>query len=208
MQDIGHSMIKFPLALLLIAMVMAGCRPSALPDQDFVFTIEFYPSFIEDSRLILEKKGSVESLSLSKIWYDTEKMNPDSSGYYYVESNDSSLSSRINQRFYGGSSFIQPVEQVLVKEENLMKFNDSLVGIDLGRQLSLRKKGYLDGITIVFRFQSGTIDNVFGFRCPFRSDKKEFRIIRAIFDLMKNSFKTSAFREYTERLDYHFRLAE
>lgn len=163
--------------LILLILIIDVCKSedkSPLSRQDFNFTIEFYPSFIEPCRIILQKKGDIESLSID------------------------------NRKFMGDTEFLKHIENVSVTLKDFQQFKDSLIKIDLTKQKSLNKEGILDGIMVYFRFKSDSVDHHFNLLCPNPNDANEFKIIKAVFTIIERSFKTESALNYIESLKNYF----
>ncbi|MFN3380012.1 MAG: hypothetical protein ACK41O_11190 [Runella zeae] len=123
--------------------------------QDFFLTVEFYPSFNTFSRLVIQKKGNSQVLSISYLYPENSKDTITKVGLK-VESSDSLLIDKEFRRFYQDKVFVKPLEKIAVSPKSFKKFCDTLSSIDLSKQSSLIKKGSLDGIRVGMRYVSGT----------------------------------------------------
>jgi hypothetical protein len=188
-----------------LILIFCGCRSddkSPLSHHDFILTVEFYPSFIEPCRIVLQKKGDIETLSIDKI-YGSERMRAIDKKDLLIDKN-ALLIDKGYQQFFGDTIFLKHIECVSVTKKNFKAFKDSIINIDLTKQKSLVKEGILDGITIYFRFKTDSINNQFSLRCPRPSDKSEFQIIKSVFNIIESSFKTESANNYIEQLKGYF----
>jgi hypothetical protein len=174
-----------------------------LNQKDFVFKVEFYPSFIAPCRIILKKNGESKTLSIDYL-YSSKQFKIKNQNDLIIENSDSLLLDKWNHPFYGDTIFVKHIENVIVSENGFKNFNDCLSLIDLTKQKSLIKEGILDGITIYLRFKTDSIDNHFSLRCPDPVDTSEFKIIKTWFDLIESSFKTELANNYIEHLKGYF----
>lgn len=174
-----------------------------LNQRDFVFTVEFYPSFIAPCRLFLKKNGESKTLSIDYL-YNSKQFKIKNQSDLIIENSDSLLLDKWYHQFYGDTIYVKHIENVLVSENKFKDFSDSLSLIDLTKQKSLIKEGILDGITIYLRFKTDSIDNHFSLRCPDPVDTSEFKIIKALFNLIECSFKTDMANNYIEHLKGYF----
>ncbi|WP_273212047.1 hypothetical protein [Runella zeae] len=171
--------------------------------QDFLLTVEFYPSFNTSSRLVIQKKGNLQVLSISYLYPENSKDTIAKVGLK-VESSDSLLLDKESRRFYQNKVFVKPLEKIAVSPKSFKKFCDTLSSIDLSMQSSLVKKGSVDGISVGVRYVSGTTDHFFSLKNPTSRDTQEHRIIKAIFGLMESGFKTETTLRYIELLRGYF----
>ena len=176
---------------------------SLLEHSEFVFTTEFFPSFIQPCRIILKKKDNIFTLRIDQI-YDRKHFKPSDINNLKIESADSLLIDKSYRQYYPDSIFIRHLEKVEISKPDYQNFSDSLFALDLTKQNSLQKENILDGITIYFRFKTDLNDNRFSFRCPDPSDSSEFKIIKSLFNLLENSFKTQLTNNYIEHLKGYF----
>jgi hypothetical protein len=199
-------MKKVTILLLFICLILQNgiSQIESLQNHsDFVFISEFYPSFIQPCRVILEKKDNNFTLQIDQV-FDRKHFKILDIANFKIENTDSLLIDRRYRQFYADSVFIKHLEKVEISKSDLQKFSDSFIAQDLTKQKSLLKEGILDGITIYFRFKNDLNDNHFSFRCPDPSDSSEFRIIKSLFYLFENSFKNQLTTNYIEHLKGYF----
>lgn len=191
---------------LILILIFSGCKydnKSSLSHKDFIFTVEFYPSFMEPCRIILQKKGNIETLSIDNI-YGSKQMQSIDEKDLQIEKSENLLIDKWYHQFFGDTIFLKHIENTAVAEIDFKAFQDSIINLDLSKQKSLIKEGILDGITVYFRFKTDSVDNHFSFRCPHPSDKSEFQIIKAVFNIIESSFKTESANNYIEHLKGYF----
>lgn len=200
-----RSIIIFMIVLMIFTLTTADCKfqdRSSIIDRDFVFTVEFYPSFMDPCRIILQKKKGKESLSIDNI-YGRKGIQSLDRKDLKIEDFDSLLVDKWFRQFMVDTLFLKHTENVILVKKEFQQFKDSLKEIDLSKQKSLDKE-VLDGITVYFRFKSDSIDNKFRFRSPHKDDSTEYRLVESIFYLMENAFKTESSINYIERLKNYF----
>lgn len=197
-------MKKFLSRLTLLILLLSGFMPqNTFSQKNFIFTIEFYPSFIQPCRLVMRKNGDSLILTIDNL-FDKKNFKTTKGEDLIMESFDSLLIDKWFRSYYGDTMFIQQLEKAIVSANNYKIFLDSLSTVDLRKQTSLIKDNILDGITIYLRYQTDSIDNKFSLRCPDPSDKSEFKIIRALINLAESSFKTEVANNYLEHLKGYF----
>lgn len=190
--------------LVLSTFIFSSCKAEKRPEsmnQNFIFTIEFYPSFIPSSRIIIKKEGEKETISIDNIYGNKYLSKRDG---LTAENIFNSLLNKDYIRYWGDTLFVKHLENQNINKVIFQQFKDSIEDLDLSRQKSLIKENILDGITVYFRFQTEKSDNRFSFRCPEKSDSVEFKIITRLISLFENSFKSSTTNDYIENLKGYF----
>ena len=192
--------------LVILTLTIVSCKSedkSPLSKQDFTFTVEFYPSFIESCKIVFQKKGDTTTLSLDNIiWGKNKHLND--SGKLKVEYFDNLL---INERFHqyvGDTLFLKHLETVIINKADFKQFTNDLLTVDLSKQKSREDQGCIDGITVYYKFHTDSFENRFSSRCPHKSDSIDYKIIKALFGVFESSFKTKAAINYTEQLKGYF----
>ena len=197
-------MRKLTIILVLLTFIYSSCKGEKRPEsmiKNFVFTIEFYPSFIPSSRFVIKKEGEKETISFDNIYSGKGLLKREG---LTVENINSSLLDKDYVKFWTDTLFIKHIENQGIKKEFFQQFIDSLNSTDFAEQKSLINEDILDGITIYFRFQTEKSDNHFSFRCPEKSDSSEFKTITSLISLFENSFKSLASNNYIENLKGYF----
>lgn len=202
-------MKKLPILIILLVCIIVGCKStnkSSWSDKDFVMTIEFSPSFLENCRVIITKENNVKTLSLDKLYFSKSELSSigDTSNLS-VETSDSLIGGRMNNTSFDNEVFILPIEKTSVTNENFLKFTQDLNNIDLSKQENLVKQ-MLDGVSVYFRYQSESIDHKFAFKSPHASDTTEFQIIKSTFNLIESNIKSEDAIIYIEQLKGYFDL--
>ena len=177
--------------------------------ENFIFTIEFHPSFTAPCRIDLIKKDTVTTLSIDNFYFKYALKDIDNSNLKIGKTD--SLLVTVNDWFkeylkknYGDSVFYNQIESINIPENLFKSFFDSISDIDLTTQKSLEKEDVLDGITIYFEYKSDIVDNKFSFRCPHPENTTEFKLIKALFYLFESGFKKECTNNYIEQLKGYF----
>ena len=197
-------MRQLTIILVLSTFIFSSCKAEKRPEsmsQNFIFTIEFYPSFIPSSRIVIKKDGEKETISIDNIYGNKHLLKRDG---LTAENIFNSLLNKDYIRYWGDTLFVKHLENQNINKEIFQQFRDSTEDLDLSKQKSLIKENILDGITVYFRFQTEKSDNHFSFRCPEKSDSTEFKIITRLISLFENSFKSSTANDYIESLKGYF----
>ena len=175
--------------------------------ENFIFTIEFYPSFIMPCRIDLIKKDAEKTLSIDILYFKDALEYIDNSNLK-IGKTDSLLASDWYKEFfkyeYGDSVFYNQIEMINITENQFESFFDNISNIDLATQKSLEKDGILDGITIYFGYKSDTIDNKFSFMCPTPKDTTEFQLIKSLIYMFESVFEKESTNNYIEHLKGYF----
>lgn len=198
--------MKVYIITLIVISLIFTCKvngQSSLRHRNFVFTVEFYPSFTVPCRITLQKKGKLKVLSIDNI-YGNKRIKISDKKDLQIEKKENLLIDQWFYKFYGDTIFIRNLEIVYLTEENFHVFQNNLSNINLAKQQSLVKEGILDGITIYFKFKTNTTDNRFSFRCPVPSDTAAFQMIKALFSMLESSTKTEVSNNYIEQLKGYF----
>lgn len=197
-------MRKLTIVLLLSTLFFSICKGEKKPkltSQDYILTIEFYPSFIPASRIVIKKHGKKETISIDNIYGNKNISKRDG---LIAENIYNSILNKDYIRYWGDTLFVKHLENQEIKKEIFQQFKNSIENIDLSKQESLIKTGILDGITIYFRYQTKNTDNQFSFICPGKSDFNEYKIVSGVISLCENSFISSASNNYIENLKGYF----
>lgn len=197
-------MRQLTIILVLSTFIFSSCKAEKRLEsmsQNFIFTIEFYPSFIPSSRIVIKKDGEKETISIDNIYGNKHLLKRDG---LTAENIFNSLLNKDYIRYWGDTLFVKHLENQNINKEIFQQFRDSTEDLDLSKQKSLIKENILDGITVYFRFQTEKSDNHFSFRCPEKSDSTEFKIITRLISLFENSFKSSTANDYIESLKGYF----
>lgn len=209
-------MKRCALVLISLLLVVIGCNSpeqSEWAKQNFSFSIEIVPAFNKSSLIVLKREDSVTYLSFDFLYssyklsksanddleYDQEK------GWSFIPT-DSLPGAKINGITRGDTFYLKEVEDVIISEKALKHFFYDLENLNLATQENLIKEGLLDGITYILRFQSGSVDNLFGLRCPNHTDTVEFQLIKALHNLLDDSFNTDSAISYVEHLESYYYL--
>jgi len=195
------------LLLISILFTLTSCKTQekkSYLDNDFIFTIEFYPSFIAPCRVVLQNDGTSKTATVDLFYSkehlqyltETETLKP--------QETDNLLVDDWYKAYYGDTIYFRHLEIIQILDCEFQKFVDNISKSDLSTQKSLEKEGILDGITIFFSFKTDTIDNRFSFRCPDPEDTTEFAVIKSIFNLLENSYKLETTNNYIEHLKGYF----
>ncbi|MFY7890861.1 MAG: hypothetical protein ACOVOW_18220 [Spirosomataceae bacterium] len=199
-------MKTFIIILISILLTYVDCKSqqtSAFDNDNFTLTVEFFPSFIPPSRLIIQKKKEKNRLVISNL-YSKKRYNLLNDKKLTIEPFDSCLiKNNLSKRFYGDTIFRKKLEEASVAKDVFKQFIDSLTNINFSIHKSLYKEGIVDGITVYIRFRTDTSDHIFSLRCPDREDK-EFIIIKSIFTLFEQSCKSASALNYLEHLKGYF----
>lgn len=196
---------KLPGIVLVLIVLLTNCSltspPAPLQGDTFTFTIEFFPSFDQDSHITIRKENGKAEILLENIWFSQDSTEiTDRENVRIVES-DSLAIGIINGSKYGKKAYLERVEQAVIPDSVFESFVNQLVGrIDLSSQENLRKEGMLDGIGIVYRFESDEIDHVFGSHSPNSADTVHFQLVESVFYLMENSFTMDLTSMYIDEL--------
>lgn len=208
-----NPMKRFSLIIsILIAIIFTGCLSMLETDNPFreenlIFSVEIKPSFTRHGQLVLTKQANKIELELSRIWEQSDSLKLNSRNGIILSEADSLLTGKINGASSKTNIFLERLEKVEVPFEQYEQFVRSLgEKVDVANQGHLIKRDILDGITVLFQYQSQYDNNLFGFRCPTPRDSVEFILIRSIFNLMEGGLKSDSALIYTERLKSYFRL--
>lgn len=193
------SIILFFVVLFTSCSLISPTNP--LEEETFTFTIEFFPSFDQDSHITVRKENGKAEILLENIWFSQDSTEiTDRENVRIIES-DSLAIGIINGSKHGKKAYLERVEQAVIPDSVFESFVNQLVGrIDLSSQENLRKEGMLDGIGIVYRFESDEIDHVFGSRSPNSADTVHFQLVESVFYLMENSFTMDLTSMYIDEL--------
>ncbi len=173
-------------------------------DRDFVFTVEFYPSFTVPCKIVFQNEGGRKVLSIDTFYdkrrleyvNDTVRLKPEKTEVLLID--------KWFKEYYGDTVYVSHMEKVEVSNKEFQRFVDSVFPINLTKQKSLEKGVILDGITIYLKFENDSVNNCFSLRCPDPEDSVEFTIIKTMFDLMENNFKLESTNNYIETLKGYF----
>lgn len=202
--------MKRTLTLLISGiLVLSGCNHSKnyyLAEKDFTFEIEFYPSFMPNSRIVLQKRNGKQSLHFYKIYGKRDSLEIEDPDALFIANEDSFASSKVNNDFSGHLLHLEMLETVRISDTAINKLIEDLEPVELTTQKNFKEGGCLDGITLVFNFRMEGIDNSFGLRCPRPRDKPAFNIVTAVFELFDHSLKTKPAKNYVEHLKDYFDL--
>ncbi|MDR0872803.1 MAG: hypothetical protein LBN27_04965 [Prevotellaceae bacterium] len=195
--------------LLFIAamFLMISCKSQegiSYLEKNFIFTIEFYPSFTEPCRIILQNDSNSKT-AIVDLFYNAENLP-------YLKEKNNLIPQRTDilliddwyKKYMGDTVYFKHLETIQISNKEFQNFADSISKADLSKQKSLEKEGILDGITIFFSFKTDTVDNIFSFRCPAPKDTTEFAVIKALFDLLEESYKLETTNNYIENLKGYF----
>ena len=194
-------MQKLTIILVSFILIFLACKSEEKLkslNEDFIFTIEFYPAFIASSRVVIEKKGEKEVISIDNIFFNNFLKD------LTAETGNTLLLDKDFLAFFGDTLFVKRLENQEIKKKYFLQFAENIGTIDLSKQKSLIKEDFKDGITIYFRYQTENSDNQFSFRCPDKSDTTEFKIITSLISLFENSFNDSNTNNYVEKLKGFF----
>lgn len=185
--------------LLFILFIVVSCKSQqgeSYLERNFVFTVEFYPSFTVPCKVVLQNEGDHKILSIDTFYdkrhleyvNDTVKLKPEKTEVLLID--------KWFKEYYGDTVYVSYMEKVEVTNKEFQRFVDSISTINLTKQKSLEKDGILDGITIYLKFENDSVNNCFSLRCPDPEDSVEFAIIKTMFDLMENNFKLESTKLY------------
>ena len=183
---------------------MTGCsdNENLSLENDFVFTIEYSPAFLETSQVVIESNKSINHLTLQKVFVQKPELK-DSIGYEEKNLEDL-VQCQLNKNCFDQSVYFKKIEEITLSNSSLKKFRNDLNTIDLTSQGNLIKHGILDGVTVFLRFENEKNDNVFAMRCPKASDSTHYRIITSILNLIDNNIQEEESIHYFENLREYF----
>lgn len=200
---------KLPGIVLVFMVLLTNCSPTSPPnplqEDRFTFTIEFFPSFHQNSLITIRKENGKAEIMFEKIRFIPENTEIIDQENVRMVDFDSLAMGILNNSSRDEKVYLKRVEQALIPDSVFVSFVNQLAGrVDLSSQENLLKEGMLDGIAIVYRIKSDGIDHVFGSRSPNSADTVHFQLVESVFYLMVNSFATDTTNVYLNELIEYF----
>ena len=197
-------MWKANLILVLIIILSACCgeEQSDIVNQDFTLEVEFYPSFIPSSKLVIEKKDEKKTLTIYKLLsaadYKLKDFTDGLSEAEYQFMIDSTY-----RQFYVGDFYKNQVEHVSLADETFQIFTKNVKEVNLLKQENIVKTGWVDGITLYIKYSTDCTENNFRYRMPLKNDS-QFVLVESLITLMGKSFTDQSTVTYLRELEGYF----
>jgi len=193
----------FALLIVLTSSCISKTKPSN-EIEDFTLTVEFQPALFRTGICTVKKEGVSSSLSLDFIYGNKNRKPTDYSQIKIINPNQFNTNLPIIE--YGDTLFIESVESVNLKSEQIVQFFNELqidIANQKGSSLSMPK---IDGFKIFFSYKTDSIENNFTYESVGKYDTTELKITKAVIDLMDRSFKNELAKKYiyTWKISYGF----
>ncbi|MEM6265237.1 MAG: hypothetical protein AAGI38_22235 [Bacteroidota bacterium] len=199
-------MRKLVIILVISFTTLGSCKQldDAYLDEKFEFTIDFHPSFHDQLRVIIRNDGNQQTGEMRQIIFYPDKLSDAHLKGENFECSDSLLGHKFDNFSSDNLIQLKPIEFATIPPINFQQFKTSLRQVDLRTKGDLRKEGWTDGISILFRYKSNSVDNLFAFRCPFPSDTLDFKVVDAVLNVMESSFHSNTANEQLKSLREYF----
>lgn len=205
-------MSRIIVSILIISFTLFNnCASQNFSDfinENSKLTIEFYPSFMLPSRLVLERRDDVTKLYLEKIlmpWHKDPKMRQG----FTAENLDSLLIDRSWVTKLGDLStvnvYTKHVETAILGEREFNDFYTAIVPEVLVNYKSYDKEIWVDGITVWVKIKSDRASNHFYLVQPSAQDSSSgFEIVVPLFNLIEKAYNSQETINYIELLKGYF----
>ena len=196
---------------IVLSITLIGCRnenESYLKNKDFTLVVEFYPSYSLSSRIILQKKDNIKTISLDFI-YGNKKRKPIRKGNLEIIKNtELAMPEFTSMDCFGDTIFIENIESNPVSKHQFNKFTQILGLTDL-LKIESKYRVSIDGIFICVRFKTDSISHQFMIINPSSESTSEKRLIQSIYYLVESNLKEKDSRDYIIMLhDYLYDIVK
>ncbi len=202
------------ITLITISLFFPACGfGQSKKTENFTFTIEFYPSFINDSKLIVSKIGNnkfVEIIEIRATGTFSEKPNDNKlHGFTKISKKELLRNDFVSKKYFSDTIYLKVLESVHFSDKILDSLFLNLNDYQLHKQKSLKiPQGIIvgDGIDIFLEYKTKKRTNKFHFEYIRREHLDEINMLRLIFQIAEKSFKKDETFDYIEKLQNYMRF--